>query len=273
MIHKFINAIKRFVKYIRFCFDGGVVNLSIAQVQYNHILDGKRILITGGSDGIGLAMAKKFISEGAFVTITGRHLDKLQAAKKIVGSERLSYIQWDISDISNFESKIEHTISILGGIDAVINNAAYLTNDRYTLELWDKTMDTNVKSVYVVCDYITKYFVANKMPGKIINISSVNAYQNSTHPYFISKTSLNAITKGFARQYANKNIIINAIAPGYCASSINYIDITENAYCEQAKNKRITTPEEIAEVACFLLSDAANGIIGQIIVVDGGTLL
>lgn len=272
-MYKIINAIRRFFKYIRFCFDGGVVHLTLSQVQYNHILDGRRILITGGSDGIGFAMAKKFISQGASVIITGRSLEKLQAAANNIGNNRLSYIQWDISDLSIFDKKIEHAIGIFGGVDAVINNAAYITNDRYTLELYDKIMDTNVKSVYVVCDYISKYFVNKGTGGKIINISSLSAFQNSTHPYFISKTSLNAVTRGFAKQYANKNVIINAIAPGYCASSINYVDIAENAYCEHAKNKRITTPEEIAEVACFLLSDAANGIIGQTIVVDGGALL
>ena len=74
-MRKFIS---RFFKYLRFCMDGGVVNLKIAQVNYNHILKGKKIIITGGSDGIGLAMAKKFIKEGAEVLITGRNSKKLE---------------------------------------------------------------------------------------------------------------------------------------------------------------------------------------------------
>ena len=95
--------------------------------------------------------------------------------------------------------------------------------------------------------------------GKILNISSINSFQCDTNPYHISKAGLNTLTRG--------------LAPGYCASSINYMDISKNAYCEKAKNKRITTPEEIAELALFLCSDAANGIGGQIIVCDGGSLL
>ncbi len=81
------------------------------------------------------------------------------------------------------------------------------------------------------------------------------------------------LTKGLAKELTPKNIVVNAIAPGYCASSINYMDTSQNAYCEKAKNKRITTPEEIAELATFLCSDASNGIVGQIIACDGGTLL
>ena len=81
------------------------------------------------------------------------------------------------------------------------------------------------------------------------------------------------MTRAYAKEYVSKNIIVNAIAPGYCASSINYINTTENAYWPSSANKRITIPEEIAELATFLLSDAANGIIGQTIVCDGGTLL
>ena len=96
---------------------------------------------------------------------------------------------------------------------------------------------------------------------------------SSTHPYYISKWGLNGLTKGFAKEYASKNIIVNAIAPGYCASSINYQDIEENAYSGKNLIHRIITPTDIAELATFLLSDAANAIVGQIITIDGGTTL
>ena len=255
--------------------DGGVVNLKIAQVNYNHILKGKKIIITGGSDGIGLAMAKKFIKEGAEVLITGRNSKKLLDAKQTIRSEKLHTMVWDISDINTLSEHIKQAISTLGGLHAFINNAAFLSHRKDTMEFYDATMTTNVKSVYLVCDTIAKYYVNvnGELGGKILNISSINAFQNSTHPYYISKSALNAITRGFAKEYANKNVIVNAIAPGYCASSINYVDTERNAYCDVSKNRRITTPEEIAEIACFLLSDVANGIIGQTIVCDGGSLL
>ena len=81
------------------------------------------------------------------------------------------------------------------------------------------------------------------------------------------------MTRGFAKEYAGNNIIVNAIAPGYCASSINYRDVEKNAYDGRSRIKRIITPEDIAEVATFLLSKAANGIVGQVITCDGGATL
>lgn len=93
------------------------------------------------------------------------------------------------------------------------------------------------------------------------------------HPYYISKRGLNAVTEGFAKKYAPYNVIVNGIAPGYCDSSINKQDASLNAYWQDAANRRITTPQDIAELAMFLCCGAANGIIGQTIVCDGGELL
>ena len=109
--------------------------------------------------------------------------------------------------------------------------------------------------------------------GKIINISSICAFQANVDPYFMSKRAVNAITEGFAKKYAPYNIIVNGIAPGYCDSSINKINAEVNAYREEPANNRITTPYEIAELALFLCGGASNGIIGQTIVCDGGALL
>lgn len=264
-----------FFKYLRFCKDGGVVNLSVSKVNYDKILKDKKIIITGGSDGIGLCMAKKFIEEGAKVVITGRSIDKLNKALEIIKSDNLYVIEWDISDLSILENNMNKSISFLGGLDVFINNAAFLNHIETNVSFFDKTINTNLKAVYYTCDFVAKYIVANNngAVGKIINISSINAYQNSIHPYYISKSGLESITKGFAKEYANKNVIINGIAPGYCASSINKVDVEKNAFDSRSKNRRIIIPEEIAEIAVFLLSDAANGIVGQTIVCDGGALL
>lgn len=132
-----------------------------------------------------------------------------------------------------------------------------------------------MKAVFFMCKKAVSYFmqINGSKGGKILNISSLSAQQSSTDPYYISKTGVDAITRGFAKKYASNNIIVNAIAPGYCASSVNYMDISKNAYCSENANKRIIIPEEIAELAIFMLSDAANGIIGQTILCDGGALL
>ena len=275
MLNKILSALLRFFTYLRFCFEGGVVNLHVSQIKYNNILYGKKIVITGASEGIGLAMAKKFISEGASVVITGRNAEKLDKAKAEILNPNLHTLVWDISDMTILKERLSDAIKILGGMDAFINNAAYLAHKDTSEIFYDKVMATNLKAVYYTCmsvvDYYQKY--NGDKGGKIINISSINSYQSSTHPYFISKSGMNAITRGFASEYVKKNIIVNGICPGYCASSINNLDVEKNAFCHKAKNRRIILPEEIAEIACFLLSDAANGIVGQTIVCDGGTLL
>lgn len=268
-------ALKGFLKYFKFWRDGGITKLNIAQITYTKILDGKRIIITGGGNGIGLAMAKKFLSVGAEVLITGRDEDRLKKVQSELNNHKLHILKWDVSDMDVMDAMFDEAAKMLGGCDIVVNNAAFLQKKQTDLPFFDQTMNTNCRAVYFMCQKAIKHFrkVNGEKGGKILNISSINAYQSGTHPYFISKSAVDAITRAYAKENASQNIVVNAIAPGYCASSINYMDTTENAYWPSAANKRITTPEEIAELASFLLSDAANGIVGQTIVCDGGTLL
>lgn len=270
-----VSVASQFIKYIKFWRAGGVTKLSIAQINYSHILENKRIIVTGGSNGIGLAMTKKFLSVGAEVLITGRNEDRLNQIHTELSNSKLHILKWDVSDMDIVDAKFNEALQKLGGCDMVVNNAAFLQKKQTDLTFFDQTMDTNCRAVYFMCKKAVDYFVkANgEKGGKVLNISSINAHQSNTHPYYISKSAVDAITRAYAKEFASKNIIVNAIAPGYCASSINYMDTAENAYWPSAANKRITTPEEIAELATFLLSDAANGIVGQTIICDGGTLL
>lgn len=264
-----------FLKYAKYWRDGGVTKLNIAQIQYDKILNNKRIIITGGGNGIGLAMAKKFLSVGAEVLITGRNEERLKQVQSEMQTNKLHILKWDVSNLELIDEMFNAAVKLLGGCDIVVNNAAFLKNEPPSLQFFDQTMNTNCRAVYFMCKNAVNHFIAfnREKGGRILNISSINARQSSTHPYFISKSGVDAITRGFAKEYASKNIIVNGIAPGYCASSINYMDTSKNAYWPTAANKRITTPEEIAELAAFLLSDAANGIIGHTVICDGGTLL
>ena len=273
MFKSVVKKLKVLRKYFK---EGGrIVNLTVGQIEYDQILRNKKVIVTGGSDGIGLAIAKKFISIGAEVVITGRHLDKLEKAREEIDSGRLHILQWDISEIASNSKKLNEAIQILGGLDIIINNAAFLARYCTDEAFYDKTMETNLKAPYFICKDVISYFLAQNRSSvsKIINITSVNAFQSSDHPYYISKSALTALTRGLARKVADKNIVVNAIAPGVCASSINYRDVSENAWSDVTLNHRIVLPEEIAEIAAFLCSDAANGIIGQTIVCDGGTLV
>lgn len=266
----------RFFKYLKWCVRGGYTQVTLAHIQYPEILKGKKVIITGGSDGLGMAMAKKFISAGAEVLITGRKQEKLQAAVSAVASERLHILQWDVSDMKNMDKCLHSAIKQLGGVNVFINNAAFVTNSYgFSEDHFDKTIATNVKAVYFLCHKVAELMKSQngQSGGKILNISSVSSYESSTNSYFLSKRAVNAITEGFAKAYAPYNIIVNAIAPGYCNSNFNKVDSAENVYREEPVIKRIIFPEEIADLATFLVSDAANGIVGQTILSDGGSML
>jgi NAD(P)-dependent dehydrogenase (short-subunit alcohol dehydrogenase family) len=267
------RKIRIFIKYMQ---DGGVVNVNISQVNYNKILEGKRVLVTGGSSGIGYAIAKKCLEEGARVVITGRDIQKLNKVSKKFDSNHLLVLEWDISDSKLARKKIEEIDHILGGLDIVFNNAG-VYNHKSFLEIeeedWDTTLDINAKGLFFVCQTVSEYFIKKNKGGKIINIASNRGILGAEGPYGMSKWGVIGLTKGLGRDLISKGIIVNGIAPGITATNINGIKIEENAFSGEPRNKRVALPEEIAELALFLASDAANNIVGEVIVCDGGTSL
>ena len=252
------------------------VKVEIVQIDYGEILKNKNILVTGGSSGIGLAIAKKFLSLGAKVIITGRDLDKLQRVKQGMNSCNLMILQWDVSNIEEIDNKIEDVLEQSGQIDVLINNSGiYAPNNFFNTDekTYDEVMNINLKGMFFISQKTAKYFIKNKIKGKIINIGSVRGIQSSSEAYGISKWGVRGLTKGLAKDLIQYGIIANAIAPGVTATDINKIDIGENVSCDSSLDKRVATPEEIAEIATFLVSDASNHIIGQTIVCDGGETL
>lgn len=272
-MRKVLRKLYAFIKWIK--WDGNISVASVNNITFSDSLKEKRVVVTGGSDGIGLAIAKTMLESGAEVLITGRNKEKLQLRKEELSNPRLHILQWDVSVISSIESKLNECIRILGRIDVFVNNAGFLERFRKDEEYFDKVMTTNLKSVHYICQYLIEYYLAtaNHSYRKIINISSMNAFQGAAHPYYYSKRAMNSITEGLGRKYASEKIIVNGIAPGICASSINYQDVSDNAYYAGNSIKRVVLPEEIASIACFLATDAANGIVGQTIICDGGETL
>lgn len=267
------RKIRIFIKYIQ---DGGVVNVNISQVNYNKILEGKRVLVTGGSSGIGYAIAKKCLEEGARVVITGRDIQKLNNVSKKIDSNHLLVLEWDVSDSKLARKKIEEIDHILGGLDIVFNNAG-VYNPKSFLEIeekdWDIILDINAKGLFFVCQTVSEYFIKKNKGGKIINIASNRGILGAEGPYGMSKWGVIGLTKGLGRDLISKGIIVNGIAPGITATNINQIKVEENAFSSEPRNKRVALPEEIAELALFLASDAANNIVGEVIVCDGGASL
>lgn len=272
-IKQFLIGIKNFIKYLKW---GGVVEVNVTPIGYDNILEGKKILVTGGSSGIGRAIAKKCLETGAKVVITGRNIERLKTTKEKLDSDNLFILEWDVSDINSTDKKIKEVINILGGLDIAFNNAGVYTTDPFLdvdIGEFDRVMDINIKGLFFTAQSISRYFLKNKQKGKIINIASIRGIQGTAEPYGISKWGVMGLTKGLGKDLAPKGIIVNGIAPGITATGINGIDTKENAYYSGTPNGRVALPEEIAEIAVFLASDAANHIVGEIIVCDGGESL
>lgn len=273
MMNKFRRKWAAFAAWMK--NDGKITKLTVGQVSYPDSLAGKRVIVTGGSDGIGLAIARKMLESGASVLITGRDAEKLSRRKAELASEKLFVYPWDVSEIAAIPEKLEGALALLGGCDIFVNNAGYLAKYQPDEAFFDRTLDTNLKAVHYICLDLIDYWLKNRcdIPRKIINIDSMNAYQGGTHPYYYSKRALLSLTEGLALKYAGDNILVNGVAPGITASSINYQDVVENAYNDRNLIHRVILPEEIAEIVHFLATDAANGIVGQTIICDGGRTL
>lgn len=277
-IVKLFSALKYIKKIWR---DGGITQVNVAQISYGKILKGKRVLVTGGSSGIGLAIAKKCLSEGAQVVITGRNVEKLKAARKELAGYPLSILSWDVSDISLINQKIRQCKDLMGGtVDILVNNAGVLAGAQHLFDLteerWKSTISTNMKGPVFLTKAVCKEWIRLKHKGKIINISSMRGTLGCVDgPYGMSKWAVNGLTRGLGLEMAHHGIIVNGIAPGITDTASISIDIdsSENAYLKCVPVTRIGLPEDIAELAVFLMSDAANYIVGQTIICDGGYTL
>jgi NAD(P)-dependent dehydrogenase (short-subunit alcohol dehydrogenase family) len=273
-INKIFSKLKLLKRFLR---DGGIVQVNIAQISQGDVLKGKVALVTGGSSGIGLAITRKCLTEGASVIITGRNKEKLNDVCRMIDSPRLKSMVWDVSDIRLAEDKIAEANGLLGSkVDIVFNNAGIYSRAQFlevTEDVWDTIHGTNAKGLFFLCQAIARHWIGNDRKGKIINIASNRGALGDTGPYGMSKWGVVCLTRGLGKDLYSKGIIVNAIAPGMVASNINGINPQDNAFANYPLADRVGLPEEIAELAVFLASDAANNIVGQTIVIDGGNSL
>lgn len=273
IVRRMKKLTRNFFKYLRY---GGVTTINIIQIEQDKLLSGKKVLITGGSSGIGLGIAKKLHAMGANVLITGRDDKKLQKACSEIDEKNVSSLVWDLAQEELLKEKFKAAVEKLGGLDIIINNAGIYTPKALadiTYSDWNLMMDINLKASYFLCQMTADYYIKNKIKGKIINIDSNRAFMGDYGPYGVSKWGIRGLTYGLARDLIKYGIIVNGVAPGTTATGINNINPNENIYDEREKNHRISVPEEIAEVVGFLVSGAAENIVGQIIVCDGGSSL
>lgn len=283
IIRKAGSVPKRLARVFRFMVHvyryGGYTAANIACIHHGSILKGKRVLVTGGGSGIGKSIAKKCLQEGAYVVITGRSEPRLKDTKEELGhNDFLKTLVWDVSLIGDMDDKIRETETLLGGpIDILVNNAGIVNGTPFpnvTEAIWDAAYSTNSKGLFFLTQTLCSKWIKEKKQStkKIINISSQGGFIGATYPYRMSKWDIVGLTQGMGLAMIKHGIIINGIAPGITATAAlpTVIKQEENIYTERIPAGRYALPEEMAELAVFLMSDATNFIVGQTIVCDGG---
>lgn len=236
----------------------------------SNLLFGKHALITGGNSGIGYAIAKKMLESGAKVTILGRNKEKTERAAKELGCsfliEDVSLTQQLISDLLVFFK--EHNVDILVNSAGVLDKEPWLEK---TPEGFDKVMNTNLKAVYFLCQTLANDMIKKNIKGHILNISSSSSQRPSWGPYQLSKRALNGLTLGFAQRLAPQGIIVNGIAPGVTATPMMNAVLDSDNLSYPNPLRRASTPEEIANLAVFLASDLGNSVVGDTVMMTGGS--
>ena len=249
-------------------------------------IEGKVALITGGSRGIGEMIAAGFLANGAKVYISSRKAEVCDATAKRLQEEYGGECISMPADLSNLEgiNSLAGKTSQEGNLDILVNNAGASWGepiDEYSEQGWDKVMDTNVKSVFFLTQKLVDILESSASasdPSRIINIGSIDGLgipRAETYSYPASKAAVHQLTRVLANRLANRNININAIAPGPFQS--NMMAHTLEEYGEEIKSSvprgRIGIPEDMAGTSIFLCSKASSYITGTIIPVDGGSLI
>lgn len=247
-------------------------------------LDGRVALVTGGSKGIGRAIALALAEEGADVVLAARGVEDLEKAAKEVEERghRALAVPTDVTDPEQCRALVERATSELGTIDILVNNAGaapfVTTFETARLEGWEKYFRITFTGA-VYCTHAAASVFLEKGTGSVINVASVAAYIASpglTY-YAAAKAALVNFTKTLAQEWAPHGIRVNAIAPGFVETDMNVGAREDPSYTETIRSLiplgRWGTAEDVAGVARFLASDAASWMTGSVVVIDGGQSL
>jgi 3-oxoacyl-[acyl-carrier protein] reductase len=241
-------------------------------------LTAKNALVTGSTRGIGRAIAEAFVSSGARVGVVGRDLARAEAAAKEIGGNAQGFA-CDVSDTTQVAKLISDVESAFGSIDILVNNAG-ITRDNLVMRLkdedWDAVQNANVRGAFAAIRAVSRGMMKRRA-GRIINIASIVGLigNKGQANYAASKAGLIALTKTVAKELGSRNILVNAVAPGFIETEMTAAMTPEarEALGKQIALERLGTAEDVAAAVAFLASDLASYITGQVFVVDGGMVM
>lgn len=270
----FKTYIKRALLYIIHGQPTKYITANITYTSPSEKLKDKKIIVTGGGRGLGKAMAKRFVQEGAKVLITGRNEQVLKETSEELKCE---FLCLDVIDVDRFDAFLKEADKILDGANCLVNNAGVSLHERdytkVTTDTFNKQININLRGGFFLTQKFTEYLLANKRKGIVLFTSSETGDTVDDRPYGWTKAAINSMVQGLAYKLASDNIRVNAIAPGITASDMTGLSSEGNIYFPLNMLERVYMPEEVAEVAAFLLSDAAGCLNGQILVCNNGRTL
>lgn len=234
---------------------------------------GKKVVVTGGGRGLGFAMAKRFAAEGAKVLIAGRNEQTLKESAAEIGC---LYLILDVQDVASFKTFISEADRMLGGVNCLVNNAGISLHENSILDVtqqqFDDQINTNLRGPYFLAKTFMEKCNENKTEGfkKILFTSSETGTTVDERPYGLTKIAINSLVQGLAHKYVKQQFRVHAIAPGVTVSDMVGKANDGNLAGGGGATGRYYMPEEVAEVATFLLCDASNCLNGQVLVCNEG---
>lgn len=234
------------------------------------MLEGKNVIVTGGASGIGAGIVQAFYEAGANVVMADINRTNGEEAVKVYNSNKVSYIETDVSDERSVHSLVEQTMKKNGSVDILINNAGVSNFTNFfemSVEQWDKVLNTNLKSVFLCSREVAKVMGEG---GAIVNISSTRAFMSEPHSeaYAASKGGIIALTHALAATLSEKKIRVNCISPGWIETN-DYEGLREMDHLQHF-SKRVGKAGDIARGCLFLCDPRNDFITGTNITIDGG---
>ncbi len=242
------------------------------------------VLVTGGGSGIGLGLVETFLSLGAKVSVLDIETDKLN--KLLNHYPEVLFLQCDITDIKQVESCISKIFSEFGYVDVLVNNAGLMTSAplinflnpnqrKHSVDLWHKTLDVNLNSVFYVTSFIVERLIEKRKKGVVINMSSICANGNiGQSAYSAAKAGVDALTKVWSKELSGLGIRFASVAPGFCETNGLKNSLNEKVidrWIDNVPLKRLSSIEEIIEAVLFIVRNEFFN--GKVLQIDGGLVI